>query len=151
MKRLPLLLNVILFALLCMVISYWAIQIFQPKLRPVVAPVIAESFEPGVGQWGNVFGQAPVASVAPSNYQLKGVVVAARASDSAAIIVTEGKPPLAIGIGKEIASNVTLQEVHTDHIMVSEAGMQKRIDLPQSPPIDGVTKVVNNAPPKDVQ
>lgn len=146
MKRLPIFINVILFALLCMVISFWAIQIFQPKLRPVVAPVIADSFEPAVGQWGAVFGLAPVASTAPSNYQLKGVIVAGRASDSAAIIVSEGKPPMSIGIGKELASNVTLQEVHPDHIIVSEAGMPKRIDLPQSPPIEGVVKVAATTP-----
>lgn len=146
MKRLPLILNFILFALLCMVISFWAIQIFQPKLRPVVAPVIAESFDPAVGQWGSVFGQAPVVGIVPSNYQLKGVIVAHHARDSVAIIVTEGKPPMSIGIGKELASNVTLQEAHSDHIVVSEAGVTKRIDLPQSPPIEGVVRVVGTAP-----
>ena len=57
MKRLPLMINILLFALLCMVLSYWGLQIFKPKIRPIQAPVSVENYEPSVGQWGNMFGQ----------------------------------------------------------------------------------------------
>lgn len=125
----------ILFLTLCSVIAFWGLRIFTPKLRPIAAPVVAASYEPGVGQWGSLFGQSAVAENAPSNYQLKGVIVAPRAIDSAAIIVVEGKPPYAIGVGKELSSGVKLTEVHADHIMVSESGMSRRIDLPPAPAI----------------
>ena len=33
---------------------------FAPSYVPVAAPVMATSYEPAVGQWGNLFGQAAV-------------------------------------------------------------------------------------------
>lgn len=132
MKRLPLIINIVLFVALCVLTSYWVLQIFKPKPRPIVAPMSAEVLEPAMGQWGNLFGVNTVIENAPSNYQLKGVIVAAKAKDSAAIIVVEGKPTYSIGIGKELSPGVQLQEVHTTHIIVSENGIPKQIDLPQN-------------------
>jgi general secretion pathway protein C len=132
MKRLPLIINTILFIAICMLLSYWALQIFKPKPRPIAAPAAAEVVEPAVGQMGNFFGVSAAQENAPSNYQLKGVIVAAKEKDSAAIIVVEGKPTYAIGIGKELSPGVKLQEVHATHIVVSENGIPKRIDLPQN-------------------
>jgi general secretion pathway protein C len=138
MKRLPLIINVILFAMLCMVLSFWGLQIFKPKIRPMQAPVSVESYEPSVGQWGNLFGRSAVAEVAPSNYQLKGIIVAPHARDSVAIIMVEGKPNFTIGIGKELLPGVKLQEVHRDHVIVSESGITRRIDLPAAAPHVGI-------------
>lgn len=132
MKRLPLLINTILFIAICMLLSYWAMQMFKPKPRPIAAPAGVEVVAPATGQWGNFFGVNAVHENAPSSYQLKGVIVAAKEKDSAAIIAVEGKPTYAIGIGKELSSGVKLQEVHTTHIVVSENGIPKRIDLPQN-------------------
>lgn len=148
MKRLPMLATVVSFALLCAVISYWGLQIFKPKIRPIAAPVMTASYEPAVGQWGSLFGQSAVAEIAPSNYQLKGVIVAAKAKDSAAIIAVEGKPTMTIGVGKELLNGVSLSEVHRDHIVVSEAGISRRIDLPAVPMHAGITSPVfpANAP-----
>lgn len=146
MKRLPMLATVVSFALLCAVLSYWGLQIFKPKVRPIVAPVMTASYEPAVGQWGSLFGQAAVAEAAPSNYQLKGVIVAARSKDSAAIVAVDGKPTMTIGVGKELLNGVTLSEVHRDHIMVSEAGVSRRIDLPPAPVHAGITSIAPPAP-----
>ncbi len=147
MKRLPLLVNVILFAALCMMLTYGVLQTIHPKLRNEVAPVFPESFEPGLGQWGAMFGQAAMVDNAPSNYQLKGVIVAPRAQESVAIILNEGKPTSAVRIGKEIAPNVILKEVHADHILVTEAGADRRIDLPALPLLPGVNIVTANQSP----
>mgnify|MGYP001794078128 CR=1 FL=1 len=100
MKRLPLLISFVMFILLCMSISYWGMQVFKPKVRSVAAPVDNSTFEPGVGQWGSVFGRNPMAEVAASNYQLKGVVVAAQSRDSAAILSAAGKPARPIAVGQ---------------------------------------------------
>lgn len=141
MKRLPLFINLCLFAVLCAVLSFWGLHIFKPKIRPIAAPVMAETFEPAVGQWGSWFGQAAVAEAAPSNYQLRGVIVAKREKDSAAIIAVDGRPTLIIGIGKELSPGVVLQEVHADHVMVIEAGAPRRIDLPPNVILPGVNPV----------
>lgn len=130
MKRLPIIVNIILFVALCMLIIYWAMQIFKPTLRPIAAPVSASNIEPAMGQWGNVFGMNTVAMSAPSQYHLKGVIVATRAKDSAAIIMVDGQPTYAIGVGKELSPGVKLQEVHATHIIVSENGVSKQVDLP---------------------
>lgn len=141
MKRLPLFINIILFAMLCAVLSFWGLQIFKPKIRPMQAPVSVDSYEPSVGQWGNLFGQSAVAEAAPSSYQLKGIIVAPQTRDSVAIIVVEGKPNFTVGIGKELLPGVKLQEVHSDHVIVSESGITRRIDLPAATPHVGITPV----------
>ncbi len=150
MKRLPLFINLCLFAALCAVLSFWGLHIFKPKIRPIAAPVVSETFEPAVGQWGSWFGQAAVAEAAPSNYQLRGVIVAKQQKDSAAIIAVDGRPTLIIGIGKDLAPGVVLQEVHADHIMVVEAGAPRRIDLPPTVILPGVNPVsVVQTPPQN--
>jgi general secretion pathway protein C len=135
MKRLPLLMSFFLFILFCMSLSYWGMQAIKPKVRSVNAPVSANSFEPGEGQWGSFFGRNPLIEAAVSNYQLKGVVVAVRATDSAAILSADGKPSQTIAVGKELSPGVVLTEVHETHIVIKEAGAIKRVDLPQPTPI----------------
>lgn len=137
MKRLPLLMSFVMFVLFCMSLSYWGMQVFKPKVRSVNAPINTNTTEPGEGQWGSLFGRNPLAEAVVSNYQLKGVVVAAHAKDSAAILSADGKPSQTVAVGKELSPGVTLQEVHQTHIVISEAGAIKRVDLPQPLPISG--------------
>lgn len=136
MKRMPLLASFLLFLLLCMSLTYWALRIFNPKSREVIAPTAVASFEPSVGQWGGIFGRNPVAEAAPSIYQLKGVVVAKENGISSAIVIADGKAPQAIQIGRELAPGVRLQEVHEAYVVISESGVMKRIELPQPTPIN---------------
>ncbi|MBR7798415.1 type II secretion system protein N [Undibacterium fentianense] len=143
-KRLPIILNIILFGLLCAVLSFWGLQIFKPKIRPIQAPVVVDSFEPAVGQWGSMFGLSAVAESAPSSYQLKGVIVAAKPADSVAIIVVDGKPNFAVKIGKELMPGVKLEEVHASYVMVSESGVPRRIDLPVVPQGGGSQNLAPN-------
>lgn len=145
MKRLPLLMSFLMFVLLCMSLSYWGMQVFKPKVRSVNAPVNTNTIEPGEGQWGSLFGRNPLAEAAVSNYQLKGVVVAAHALDSAAILSVDGKPSQTIAVGKELSPGVILQEVHATHIAISEAGVIKRVDLPQPMPNSSVQAVFPQA------
>ncbi|MFZ6749720.1 type II secretion system protein N [Undibacterium sp. Ren11W] len=145
MKRLPLIVSFFVFVALCMSISYWGIQMFKPKARAVAAPQNNSNFEQLLGQWGSVFGRSPSAQMAASNYQLKGVVVAPQTQDSAAIISTDGRPEQALAIGKELAPGVKLIEVHPAFILVSEAGVSKKIDLPQAVVNAGIS--FNPSPP----
>lgn len=130
MKRMPMLVSFVMFIVSCMSLAYWGIQMFKPKERSVSAPSASPVFEPGVGQWGGVFGRSPSTDAAPSNYQLKGVVVAPHIQDSVAIIGADGQPGRAIALGKELSPGVKLQEVHGSYIIISESGVNKRVELP---------------------
>ncbi len=161
MKRMPLLVSFFVFILLCMSLGYWGMQVFKPKVRAVVAPSGATSFEPGVGQWGAVFGQNPVAQIAASNYQLKGIVLASQPSDSAAIISMDGKPEQTLAVNRELSPGIVLKEVHDTYILIAESGITKRVDLPQMQTLPsavlpvqtkkyeapGINSVVPNLPP----
>jgi len=133
MKRLPLVTSFLLFLVFCMSLSYWGMQMFKPKVRAVSAPANSGAFEPGVGQWSTMFGRNPSAQAAPSNYQLKGVVMAKPNAESVAILSVDGKSALAIGIGRELSPGVTLKEVHESYVLISESGAASRLDLPPSP------------------
>jgi general secretion pathway protein C len=132
MKRWPWIISFLMFILLCISLSYWGMQMFKPKVRPVSAPQNTSTFEQLLGQWGSVFGLSPSAQMAASNYQLKGVVVAPQAQDSVAIISADGKPEQALAIGRELSPGVKLLAVRPTHIIVSESGVDKQIDLPKS-------------------
>jgi len=127
MKRLPLILTVLAVVLLSASLAYWALQLFKPAQRPLAPPpqqlAMPINLDAAKGLFG---GQITVA--AASNYQLKGVV-AARGSDSAAIISVDGQPAMAYGQGREVAPGVTIKEVQAKYVVLSEGGALKRIEL----------------------
>jgi general secretion pathway protein C len=129
MKRFPLLISFFFLVLLCLSLSFWALQLFKPKLRADTTPVQISNFEPVSGQWGGLFGSAPKTDAVISNYQLKGVIVAPDPADSAAIISSDGNREQTVSIGKNIAPNVLLLEVHESYVLLSDAGQMKRVEL----------------------
>ncbi|MFZ6680725.1 type II secretion system protein N [Undibacterium sp. Tian12W] len=133
MKRLPVLVTFIVFVALCASLSFWALRLFKPQARAVAAGFQQNSYEPGTGQWGGIFGNSQVAQAAATNYQLKGIVLAKRTEKSLAIISANGKPALAVAMDKEVAPGVILKEVHEQYVMVSESGIMRRVELPQTP------------------
>ncbi|MGB7480763.1 MAG: type II secretion system protein N, partial [Burkholderiaceae bacterium] len=74
------------------------------------------------------------ATVVASNYQLKGVVAAADGSDSVAILSANGKPAQSVRQGAEIAPGAVVKEVHRGYVVVSEGGVPKRVELPETAP-----------------
>ena len=126
MKRLPLILNVLAVAVLAASSAYWALQLYKPAQRPIAAPPPAMRAEPPIASATGLFGGAQVAAVA-SNFQLTGVVAAG--SESVAIIVADGNPAQAVRLGGQVAPGVILREVHPRHVMLSDSGVAKRIDL----------------------
>jgi general secretion pathway protein C len=129
MKRWPILVSFILFIGLCVSASFWALQLFKPVARPIVAPKQqATGVDPEAAV--DLFGGRPVAAAAISNFQLKGVVVAHNAAESIAIVVADGKPAVAVHVNSEVIPGVKVTEVHTKFILLSEGGAIKRVDLP---------------------
>jgi general secretion pathway protein C len=148
MKKVPLLINFVFFIALCASMTFWALRFFKPQSRALAAPAIDVNFEPSIGQWGALFGRSAVATAAASNYALKGVVVARRPEDSAAILIADGKGQQTVAIGRELSPGVKLLEVHEDYIVISEAGLIKRVELPAPTPINqGVQTYTPPLPP----
>ncbi len=126
MKRLPILYTLLAVIALTVSVAYWFMALYKVPVRPMVAAPPAAVVEPSTDAGASLFGgQAVVATV--SNYQLTGVVAAGR--QSVAILVADGQPPKALTVGKEVATGVTVIEVHPRYVMLSEGGIQKRIDL----------------------
>jgi len=132
MKHLPMMTSYVLFIALCASLAYWAMQLFKPKVRDVVVPALsigdASKLEDAAGLFGGRLS-TPVAS----NYQLIGVIFASDPDESVAILAMDGKPAQAIRTHREVAPGVTLNEVNRHHVLLSEGGVIKRIELPENP------------------
>ena len=130
MKRWPFAATFVLFIAVCISAAYWAMQLFKPPLRPVAAPPQTVSSAPRLDAAATLFGGRQAVVVA-SNFQLKGVVVAANAAESVAVLAAGGKPAQAVRTNSEVAPGVRVKEVHPRYVLLSEGGVVKRVDLPE--------------------
>ncbi len=128
MKRLPWFASFAMFIALCASTAYWAMQLFQPPVRAVAAAPQAEQPALSLDAAQSLFGGSARVDMA-SNYQLKGVVAAARRFDSVAILSADGKPAKAVAAGGELSPGVTVKEVHPQYVLLSESGVIKRVEL----------------------
>jgi len=76
-----------------------------------------------------------------SNIKLVGVIAQGKRGEGVALLAVDGRPPLALRAGREIAAGVTLAEVRADRVLVSRSGAMQEIRLPAKPTPDGITKV----------
>ena len=130
MKRWPLVTSFVLFIALCVSAAYWAMQLFSPPLRAVAAPPQTLQARPNLDAAAALLGGYTKAAVA-SNFQLKGVVMANDPAESVAILVANGKKPQTVRTNAEVEPGVTVKEVQRDHVLLSERGVIKRVDLPR--------------------
>ncbi|MFL6710496.1 MAG: hypothetical protein ACJ8HI_20020 [Massilia sp.] len=143
MKRMPLLMTLLALIVLSASIAYWAMQLYKPAQRPLAAAPAAAMPDPGIDAAATLFGgQQAVAS----NYQLTGVVAAGR--DSAAIIVIDNGPPLALKVGREIVSGVRIQQVFPRFVLLSDG---RRIDIAQEVKQPNNGAADNRPPPQPLQ
>lgn len=129
MKRLPWFASFAMFIILCVSIAYWGMQLFQPPLRAVAAVPQAESPALSLEAAKGLFGARAAANPVSSDYQLKGVLAAARRGKSVAILSADGKPAKAVAAGSELAPGVIVREVHPQYVLLSESGVIKRVEL----------------------
>ncbi|MBC7513198.1 MAG: hypothetical protein H7234_02045 [Herminiimonas sp.] len=147
MKRMPLLVTFLLFVALCASMAYWGLQLVRPPVRALAAPVVATPPELPLDVAALLFGGRPLAVGAASNYQLKGVVVAANGRESVAILSADGKPAQAVGLNTEFQPGVSVREVHGQYILLSEGGVMKRVALPEGARPIGQEFVPSSLPP----
>ena len=132
MKRLPVLLSFCCFLLLCASVAFWAMRMFKGQPRGVSSSVASQSFEPAAGMWGGVFGESQSSQAAPSNYQLKGVILSRAGLPSVALVVADGKPAKPVRVGEEVVPGVQVREISARSVQLAEGGILRRIEMPQS-------------------
>jgi len=130
-KRMPGLVSLVLFMLLCACTTYWIMQLVKPPSRTVAAPPQEDAPKIDISQAAGLFGGSGAVAVVASNYQLLGVVVAQNPVESVVILSANGKPAQSIRIGKEVLPGVSIREVHQTYVLVSEGGVLKRLILPE--------------------
>lgn len=129
MNRLPVIASFVAVVALSASCAYWGMLLFKPEQRALAAVPMQAAPEAPVAAARNLFG-GDIAVAAASSYQLRGVVAAANGRGSVAIIATDGQPAKAYPVGAEVAGNVKVQEVQALYVLLSEGGIQKRLDLP---------------------
>jgi general secretion pathway protein C len=132
MKRLPRVVSFVLFVVLCASAAYWAMQLFKPPVRPVAAPPRVAKPEVKPESAAALLGGGRSQVAVASNYQLRGVVVSGNGRESVAILSADGKPAQAIRVEMEVVPGVTVKEVHKEYVLLSEGGVTKRVELPES-------------------
>lgn len=140
MKRWVILSSFVLFIALCGSVAFWSMQLFKPQVRPVAAPPQTATAAINLDAAAALFGGRPASVAVASNYQLKGVVVSGRASESVAILSADGKPAQAVRVDREVMPGVVVREVRSQYILLSEGGITKRVELP-----DGVKPQMGRA------
>lgn len=113
---------------LCASLGYWSQQLLK-RPPPAAAPVAeAVAPEPSLDAAKRLFG-GQEQTVSVSNYQLKGVILAGKDSDSAAILAVDGQAAVVLAAGRELSPGVVLTEIHARHVLLSEGGVPKRVEL----------------------
>lgn len=132
MKRWSHIATFVLFIALCVSAAYWAMQLFQPPPRPVAAPpMTGQPPATRLDAAATLFGGRPAVAAA-GNFQLRGVVVANNMAESVAILAVDGKPARAVRVNAEVVPGVKVAEVHAKHVLLSENGGVRRIELPEN-------------------
>lgn len=155
MNRLPQISSFILFITLCVCAAYWGTRLFRPPARVVAAAAPAIPPVPSPDAAAGLFG-GRLSAVASSNFQLKGVVMASNPDESVAVLAVNGKPPQAKKMHEEVLPGVTVKEINRAYVLLSEGGLDKRINLPaaakagrkaDSPASTGSSGISSAAPP----
>jgi general secretion pathway protein C len=126
-------------------ITGWALE-FSARRTPSepVVPVTAGDSAPrsraaDVAPIAFLFGALPGAD--GSDIKLVGVIAQGKLGKGVALLAVDGRPPLALRAGEDIAAGVTLAEVRADRVVVSRSGALQEIRLPAKPAPDGIVKV----------
>ena len=132
MKRLPLFTSFVLFIALCVSSAFWAMRMFKPPQRAIAPPPLVSQPEPNLDAAAGLFGGRSSFVVA-GNFQLTGVIVSDRESESVAILAVNGKPAKAVRTNEMVVPGVTVKEVHKGYVLLLEGGVVKRVELPENP------------------
>ena len=137
--------TVVLVVALAATVTSWILE-FSARRAPTepVRPVSAGDSAPrtqaaDVAPIAFLFGAVPGAD--GSDIKLVGVIAQGPRGKGVALLAVDGRPPVALRAGEEIAAGVTLSEVRSDRVVVSRSGAVQEIRLPAKPPPEGIVRV----------
>lgn len=107
--------------------AYWGSALFRARAVPVVVAPHTAPAPPDIAAAAGLFGGTP-AAVSTIAFKLKGVIE--DGAEGVAILVEDGKPAFAVGIGQQAAPGVTVTEIHQRYVMLDMSGKPTRLDLP---------------------
>jgi general secretion pathway protein C len=111
-------------------LASWSWHFFSP--RPTItnasnSPIGAEFGDTNLAK--TLFGESENKDASPaSDIRLKGVFAVDGITPSAAVL-NIGAKDFPVRIGEAVMKDVTLNEVHPDHVIVSRSGSRERIEL----------------------
>jgi general secretion pathway protein C len=126
-KHLPLIVVAILISAVFGSGAYWGSQLFRSQVGPVSVATHTASAPPDIAAAAGLFGGTQPATTTIA-FKLKGVIE--DGAEGVAILVEDGKPALAVGIGQQAAPGVTVTEIHQRYVMLDMSGKPTRLDLP---------------------
>ncbi|HEY7742926.1 MAG TPA: type II secretion system protein N [Burkholderiales bacterium] len=130
---------------LAVTVTAWVLE-FSARRTPSepVRPVIGGDSAPRtqaaeVAPIAYLFGAVPGADGA--DIKLVGVIAQGKQGKGVALLAVDGRPPLALRAGEEIAAGVTLAEVRGNGVVISRGGAVQEIRMPAKPAPEGIVKV----------
>lgn len=110
-------------------LAYWTWRFVAP---PRIAAGPADPSDVDLAAIARMFGASPATpggSAIISGLRLKGVVAPTPGVAASAIFSAGSGRDVSVFVGRDIQPGVKLAEVHPDHVIVSRAGVDERIDL----------------------
>lgn len=100
----------------------------SPAPRSLIAPPVQTLSAPNLTAAAALLGgQQSVAST--HQFQLNGIVRAAYAQDSVAIISAAGNAAQTVKVGDKLAADTRLSEIQADYVVLTEHGNARRVAL----------------------
>lgn len=143
-RRWALIASFSLFLALCASLAYWGMQLFKPPARPVAPAPQAQVAPISTTAAATLFGGKSGTEANAGNFQLKGLVMASSLAATSIIMSIDGKPAQAFRANAEIAPGVTVKEVQPDHVVLSDNGVPRRVELPAELKSGGVENARND-------
>ena len=143
--RLPRVCMVVLVLALAATLTGWVLELSARRtpsepVRPVsMGDAAPRSQAADIAPVAFLFGARPGAD--GSDIRLVGVIAQGKRGQGVALLAVDGRPPVALRAGEEIAAGVALAEVRADRVVVSRSGAVQEIRLPTKPAPDGIVRV----------
>lgn len=152
----PALSSLALFAGLCAIAAYWALQLLVPS--PAVAPTETQTDQRGSGDGralAEMFGvpatAATVVAANVGNIQVLGVT--AGSDKGSAILAVDGAPGRFFAIGATVSEGIKLVAVKRDAVVIERSGARSELPAPARANLSvltsgvGKTRQSSSAPP----
>lgn len=121
--------NLAALALLALVLAYWTWQWFAPRTEPA-AP--AASAAPRIETAAALFGDSRPTTAAAAAYTLVGIAAASGGRAGHAVLRIDNARTAVVREGEEIATGVTVAEVHGDRVVIDERGTRRTLEWPKA-------------------